>query len=835
MHNPKRIKSENEAIAKTSSALHPDLLRQLKSITQTINAASTSLTPTTTPANQPSTTASTSTTAINNTQKPAATTNTTTQTNDTSEPTNENPTNPTNTNTSTIPPDIKLPKHVQQALALKNKGYVRISIHRSSAYDDNEIGMIYKSLGVVKTLANPGINKENLIIALAKTTLPLTKEIGLQTNSNDIDTMHQTMKKAFARNVIVPPMTKNTAPLTSTINKPAEIFFNEKAFLNYTTKQIPQSIAIVLSFGSKFSAPIYYKEDDFEKLKEAAIAVNEIFAHPLDRLAIKDHIHEHIENYKTKQFIEHSSAVRDFFTKALNETKQFLKDNKDIVAAQSDKSNVALLMERNTYIAKIDQLLADEDTYTPLRQSSLPAYKIINKKILDRMIGLKWITSKQHTEALRTEVNIANIYALIKTHKAGYPARPVVNTTSAPGYLASKITTMILTRNSNKYLKSKYSITNSKQAIERIQEARITPDMKFRSYDAKSMFTNISAHTAINAIIKRKAALKLDDLNFNLIIDTIKFTCITNTEIKFNDQVYKQIKGIRMGSPLSPILADFVMEDLLDKVFNNIIRPELFIKYVDDILTAVEDEEHDMIFKALNEVDEHLKFEHEVENEDKKINFLDFTVINDRFNLKTKWFQKPIASGRIINFHAHHPATGLRHTAIQYVVTMINNSSPEFHEEMINKAKHLLTINSYPEKEIESIIQTAINKTRNNTRSQIPPSQNTQPQPASQPRPHTSTDSSSQQWRWEPTNTPKDPIYVTSLPYIPSLTNKIQKEIEQSSSQPRNTYSHDFNPKFIKVASLPQHKLSTEIFNKSKKITSGKEIPMIDIDDSDSD
>lgn len=779
--------------------------------------------------NQPSTS---TTKTIDHTQQQTTTTCTTTQTINTlgqSNQTSQQIQNPSNTNIT--PPDIKLPKQVQQALAHKRQGLIRISIHRSSAYDDNEMDIIYKSLGVVKTHVDPIINKDNLIIALARTTLPHKKEIGIQTNSNDIDTMQHNMKQAFARNVRVPLMMENTAPLTTTLDKPTEIFFNEKAFKNYTTKHITQSIAIVLSLGSKFSAPIYYKEEDFEKLKEAAIAVNEIFAHPLDRLAIKDHIYEHIENYKTKQFINHSSAVRDFFTKALNETKQFLKDNKDVVAAQSDKSNVALLMDRNTYIAKIDQLLADESTYTPLRQSSLPAYKIINKKILDRMLGLKWIKAKQHTEALRTEVNVANIYALIKTHKDGYPARPVVNTTSAPGYLASKLATTILTRNSNRYLKSKYSITNSKQAIEKIREARILPDMKFRSYDAKSMFTNISPHTAINAIHKRRAALKLDDLNYNLIIDTIKFTCITNTEIIFNDQVFKQTKGIRMGSPLSPILADFVMEDILDKVFNNIVRPELFIKYVDDILTAVEDDEHEMIFKALNEVDDHLKFEHELENEEKMINFLDFTVINNRFNLKTKWFQKPIASGRIINYHAHHPANGLIHTAIQYVVTMINNSSPDFHEEMFNKAKYLLKINSYPEQEIDNIIQTAINKTRSNPISQILISQSTQQQPASQPTPHTTIDSS--QWLWEPTNTPKDPIYVTSLPYIPGLTNQIQKEIEQSSSQPRNTYRHDFKPKFIKVASLPQHKLSTEIFNKSKKISSGKDVPMIDVSESD--
>lgn len=734
-----------------------------------------------------------------------------------------------NTNNNTINPEVKVPKHVQQAIEYKNKGLIRVSIHRSSAFNDEEMKEIFKTLKV-ESFQRDHINNNNLILALCKTTTPQHKEIGIQTNSEDIDNMANTINKAFSKHIVIPPMIENPLPFKHTIQIPDEIFFNTKAFKNYTNLEIPDHVAIILSLGSKFSVPIYYEENDFEKLKEAAFAVNEIFAHPLDRTTIRNNITEHIKEYKNKQFVQHASTVRDYFTKALTETKQFLKNNKDIIAAQADKAGVALLMYKQTYIAKIEQLLSDNTTYTILKQSSLPAYKRINEKLLNRMIGLKWITAKQIAEAIRTEVNIANVYALIKTHKKDNPARPVVNTTSAPGYLVAKTATMILTKRSSMYIQSKYSITNSQQALKIIQDTNILPDMKFRSYDARSMFTNISAEKAINAVYKRKEKLKLNDIELELIIDSIKFNCVTNTEIIFNNQIYKQIKGLRMGSSLSPILADFVMEDLLDKVFNTIMKPQLFIKYVDDILTAVEDEEHEEIFKTLNKVDENLKFDQEIENEDKMINFLDFTVINNRFNLKTKWYQKEIASGRIINYLAHHPITGLRNTAIQFVVTMINNSSPEFHEEMINKAKHLLKANSYPQHEIETIIQTA--------KSTTPPIclSTQQSQPASLPTAHTS-DNSQHAWIWEPTNTPKDPTYVTGIPYIPGLSDNIQKDIESSSSQSRKTYRHDFTPKFIKIASQPQHKLSTEIFNKTKKITSNEDtnLTSINVSDSDSD
>lgn len=166
-----------------------------------------------------------------------------------------------------------------------------------------------------------------------------------------------------------------------------------------------------------------------------------------------------------------------------------------------------------------------------------------------------------------------------------------------------------------------------------------------------------------------------------------------------------------MGSALSPILADFVMEDLIDKMFINEKRAALFIRYVDDILTCITDEHHEKILEALNNVDDRLKFDDEVEKqEEKTINYLDFTLINKPYDLKFKWYQKHIASGRFLNYHSHHTKSVIWHTAVEYVVTMINNSSPEFHEEIINTARNRLTINSYPPAYIERVITAALEK-----------------------------------------------------------------------------------------------------------------------------
>jgi len=80
--------------------------------------------------------------------------------------------------------------------------------------------------------------------------------------------------------------------------------------------------------------------------------------------------------------------------------------------------------------------------------------------------------------------------------------------------------------------------------------------------DVKSMFTNIPKDLVCIAIENRwteiSRATKLTLPQFlhavNLVLSSMCFT--------FNGRFYEQIYGSSMGSPLSPILADIVMDDL---------------------------------------------------------------------------------------------------------------------------------------------------------------------------------------------------------------------------------------------------------------------------------
>jgi len=82
-----------------------------------------------------------------------------------------------------------------------------------------------------------------------------------------------------------------------------------------------------------------------------------------------------------------------------------------------------------------------------------------------------------------------------------------------------------------------------------------------------------------------------------------------------------------MGSPLFPILADIVMQDLEEKAINNLdIDFPFYYRYVDDILLLTPDVKVNTILNTFNNIHKRLQFTVELEK-NRSLNFLDLSLI----------------------------------------------------------------------------------------------------------------------------------------------------------------------------------------------------------------
>ena len=98
--------------------------------------------------------------------------------------------------------------------------------------------------------------------------------------------------------------------------------------------------------------------------------------------------------------------------------------------------------------------------------------------------------------------------------------------------------------------------------VNELKDIVLPEDHILVSFDVKSLFTNIPRDLVVDSIIKRFSSLgSATKLPLNEIIASTLFV-MNSTSFGFNGQFFERIYGTAMGSPVSPIVADFVMTDL---------------------------------------------------------------------------------------------------------------------------------------------------------------------------------------------------------------------------------------------------------------------------------
>jgi hypothetical protein len=161
------------------------------------------------------------------------------------------------------------------------------------------------------------------------------------------------------------------------------------------------------------------------------------------------------------------------------------------------------------------------------------------------------------------------------------------------------------------------------------------------------LYTNISIEKAIRFITSIDPSLKM-----------LAAIIMQNNYFEYNQELYKQLEGIAMGTPAAVAIANLYMALAVDRIIAEIPGVRAYIRFIDDIglIFTGSKSKVDELFQTINNLCPELKFTMVCSNAELDILDLTFYVKNGRLEHKT--FQKAMNKYLYIPpFSTHPPAT----------------------------------------------------------------------------------------------------------------------------------------------------------------------------------
>ena len=405
--------------------------------------------------------------------------------------------------------------------------------------------------------------------------------------------------------------------------------------VNLSKKSFTHEELKVLDLGLNTCVDYSHKIEDYIADVEVAIFGKTEEEKNLIRVKSEEIIREIAEKEKKHPYNPYRKIIKNL-------------NDKGVLYTKADKGNKLVIMDKEDYDKNMETVISGGE-FIEIKSDPTKQYTNTYVKTIK---NIKKVLNDREKTTLKPDNPIApRIYGLPKIHRPGNKMRPIVDNINAPTYKLAK------------WLTSKFqtfpkfetkSIKNSLELVNHIKNLELDENDRLVSFDVSSMFPCIPIEKTLGLLKSWLATTDLDEESIN---EYVKLTelCVQQNYCSFKNKYYKQERGLAMGNPLSPFLADLFMSNLeiqVTKAFPQMFK--IWYRYVDDIFAIVNKKRGEDAEKLLNLQDRSIKFTTEWEK-DGILPFLDLKVIRNIDKLEFGIFRKETQTDNYIKAYSYNP------------------------------------------------------------------------------------------------------------------------------------------------------------------------------------
>ncbi|XP_067660314.1 uncharacterized protein [Haliotis asinina] len=405
----------------------------------------------------------------------------------------------------------------------------------------------------------------------------------------------------------------NPKPADCTTTRLQKADYQRKTVVNLSDKPLNKEHISVLSRGLKFvpTRPLRNHDDFIINVEKG-----------LQQLAPGGKVD--FLRHQIADILQKSKPQQPNITKPERQAITDLRKDKSITIVQADKGKAVVVLNTNDFNKMVSNILDDDTTYRKIKKDPTQKLQRQHKAHLKQLRDNYELSHELHHKLAVSHPQAPYARATVKIHKNPPKARLLVCSRDTVFYNTAQHLTKVLAplgKTADSYISDSTDFCEKLKTVE-------NPG-KIVSYDVVDLFTSVPINETLHILRNRLDNLD-SPLDTKLSTDSILqliTNSITSTYFTWGDELYEQIHGLPMGSPLSPILSEIYMTSFEHQALSSsLIKPTCWFRKVDDTFVILpQANDPSALLQHLNQQHPRIQFTFETES-NSQLPFLDVLV-----------------------------------------------------------------------------------------------------------------------------------------------------------------------------------------------------------------